>query len=149
MYSCEPCPPVSAQGRLYAEISLLEFSVLSPTSQGYRPGIDCLESVKGLGTVSESLAVGRPKPGLSFLLLLHSHILAIRGEAAGQPRGTYFAELSTLPTAPTIEYDCKLEILFWLGIFKIAFRLFGVHIRRRPVGQGQGRSDILFAYCLR
>jgi len=68
-------PTGSAQGRLHAEVSLLEFSVPSPPSQGYRPGIGCRWRMKGLGTVLESLAVGRPKPGLSLLLLLlHSDI---------------------------------------------------------------------------
>jgi len=33
---------------------------------------------ESFGVVSESLAAGRPKPGLSLLLLLHSDILALR-----------------------------------------------------------------------
>jgi len=37
------------------------------------------------------------------------------GEEAGQPSGTYLAELST---GPTIEYDRKLKIQFWLGVFQ-------------------------------
>ena len=41
----------------------------------------------------------------------------LSGEEAGQPRGTYLAELSMLPTGPTIEYDCKSEIQFCLGVF--------------------------------
>ena len=40
------------------------------------------------------------------------------GEEAGQPRGICLAELSTLPTGPTIEYDRKLKIQFWLGVFQ-------------------------------
>ena len=45
----EPCPPDSVQGCLHAQVSLLEFSVLLPLSQGYRPGIDCRERGKVLG----------------------------------------------------------------------------------------------------
>jgi len=29
------------------------------------------------------------------------------------------------------DYERKLEIRFWFGISKMAFRLFGVHTRRR------------------
>jgi len=79
---CELCEPGSARGRLHAEVSLLEFSVLLPFSQGYRPGIGCCERVKGLGAVSESLAVGRPKPRLS-----HFHIRAFREKRLASPEG--------------------------------------------------------------
>ena len=44
---------------------------------------------------------------------------------AGQPTGTYLAELSKLPTEQTIEYDRKLQIQFWFGVSRMAFRLFG------------------------
>jgi len=58
------------KGRLYEEVRLLEFSVLSPLSLGYRPGIGCRERVKGLGAVTESFLVGRLKPGLSLVVEL-------------------------------------------------------------------------------
>ena len=81
---CETCPPDSAQGRLHAEVSLLEFSALLPLSQCCRPGIGCRERVKllGGGAVSETLAVGRPKPGLS-----HSDILALREKRLASREG--------------------------------------------------------------
>jgi len=88
----EPC---LAQGRLHAELSLLEYSALLPLSKVYRPGIDCRERVKSLGAVLERLAVGQPKPGLSLLLLLlllHSDILAL------QEKGLASREGPTLPS---------------------------------------------------
>jgi len=57
-------------GRLYAEVRLLKFFVLSPLSLGYHPGIDCRERVKELGAVTESFLVEQLKPGLSFALEL-------------------------------------------------------------------------------
>ena len=59
----ESCPPGLAQDRLHAELSLPEFSVLLPVSQGCHPGIGCRERVKGLGRFLR-LAVGLPMPFL-------------------------------------------------------------------------------------
>jgi len=58
------------KGRLHAEVRLLELSVLSSLSLGYRPGIGCRERVKGLEAVTESFLVGQLKPGLSLALEL-------------------------------------------------------------------------------
>ena len=66
----ESCPPGLAQDRLHAELSLPEFSVLLPVSQGCHPGIGCRERVKGLEAVTESFLVGQLKPGLSLALEL-------------------------------------------------------------------------------
>jgi len=70
------------------------------------------------------------------------------GGDAGRPRGTCRAELSTLPARPTTEYDRKLEIQFWFGISKMAFRLFGVLTRLRPGGHEKGRRNLLISYGL-
>ena len=126
----EPCPPGSAQGHLHAKVNLLEFSVPSPPPQGYRPWIGCREraiEARTLISISSKLRYS-----------------CSSGEGAGHPGRIYFVDLSALPTGPTIEYVCKLEIQLWLGISKMTFRMFVVHTRRRPGGQGQGRSDFCF-----
>jgi len=90
------------KGRLYAEVRLLEISVLSPLSLGYRPGIGCRERVKGLGAVTESFPEGRQKPRLSFALEFAFETWSFTsastpGEGAGQPRRTCLLSCSHYP----------------------------------------------------
>jgi len=142
----EPCPRDSAQGRLNAEISLLKFCPVT-TFPRLSYGIGCCERAKGLGTVLASCCRATENQAHTSVSSSTRRYNYSSGEEASHPRGTYLAESSTLPTGPTIEYGRKLEIQFRLGIYKMAFGLFGVHTRRWPGVQGQGRRGLLFVYC--
>jgi len=109
-YVIEPCPPRSAQGRLHAEVSLLEFCPVTFPRLSSRDWLPW--EGERVGAVSESFFGATEARTLTLSYTCSS------GEEAGQPRGTYLAELSTLPTGPTIEYDRKLKIQFWFGVFQ-------------------------------
>ena len=93
---------LGSKSRLYAEVRLLEISVLSPLSLGYRPGTGCREMVKGLGAVTESFPERRRKPGLSLALELAFETwsctsASIPGGGAGQPRRNCLPSCSRHP----------------------------------------------------
>ena len=90
-------------GRLYAEVRLLETSALSPLSFGYLAGIACRVRVKALGRYTESF----PEEPLKSVLFLAVHLAfgtwsctsaSTPKRGAGQHRKTSLLNFSRYPS---------------------------------------------------